>query len=127
MIYSLLLLLALQSQKSQVYVPFAKVDTISSARVLVHYACADRWVRQPGFFPVYMEEKFVGIASCSHIGRDGWIQAKVWLNRQIGEGYSLRANLKVRSAEFNQDGCYWQVNEADITGMVYTRSPSRYD
>lgn len=128
MIFNLIVLLAMQSQKSQVVLaPFAKVDTINSSRFLIHYSCAERWVKQTGFFPVYMDERFVGISSCHIIDREGWVQAKLWLNREVGDDYVLRPRLKVRRSEFSQDGCYWKIHEADITGMVFTKNPSRYD
>lgn len=127
MIYSILFLLSMQTQKSHIVVPFAKVDSISSSHSLVHYKCAERWVKQGGFFPVTMDDAFVGIAECSHIDKNGWVHAKVWLNRRVGDEYTLRPRLKVARSEFKQDGCYWQINDADISGMVYTKNPARYD
>lgn len=127
MIFSILLLLSTQTDKSHVLVPFAKVDTINSSRALVLQACAERWVKQGGFLPVYLEDGFVGLAECSHIDRNGWVHAKVWLNKRVGDEYSLRPRLKVTQSEFSQDGCYWRIGEADISGMVYTRNPTRYE
>lgn len=127
MINIIFLLSCVLFQKDESILPFAKVDTINSHQISINYACFDKWIKSNKFLPVYMGDQFVGAGVCSHIDKKGWVFAKVFLNRKIDQEYSLRINMKVHKSEFNQDGCYWQINDAEITKFVFLRNASKYE
>ena len=127
MINIFLLLLSFSILKDETFIPFAKVDIINSQQVSIHQNCANKWIKSKTFIPIYLGDDFVGAGICSHIDKNGWIQAKVILNRKIDPEYSLRINMKIHHSEFNQNGCYWQINDADITKFLFLRNASRYE
>lgn len=107
--------------------PFLKVDTISSNRVLINYNCIDKLIKSKGFIPVYWKDEYVGLGMVSSIDKNGWVYSKVYLIKKIDEEYYLRANYKVLDSKFNQDGCYWQINDCYITKFVFIKNGSRFD
>ena len=110
-------------QKEQLTMPFVRADTITPQRYSVHYKCAESWVKHSGYIPVYMGERFVGIGHPSHIDKDGWVHAKMYLNTKDYGDKILRMSLKVARSEFHQDGCYWEIKEADITKFFLSPKP----
>ena len=127
MINIIFLLLCLFPDKDKpLQLPFLKVDTISSNSVLVHYKCAEKLQIKKNFIPVYKNDEYVGVGMCLPVENDGWMYAKVYLIKQIDDEYYLRANFKVQDSEFNQNGCYWQINDAYITRFVFVKNGSKY-
>ncbi len=120
-------LLIFYFQKDEYIIPFAKIDTINSHQISIHYNCVDKWLHSKKFYPIYLGDEFVGAAMCNHLDNKGWIHAKVFLNKKISPDYSLRINMKVHKSEFNENGCYWQINDADITKFVFLRNASKYE
>lgn len=106
--------------------PFLKVDSINSNSVLVHYKCAEKFASKKNFIPIYYKDEYVGVGMCLPMSNNGWMNAKVYLIKEIDNQYDLRANFKVSNAEFNQNGCYWQINDAYITRFVFVKNGSRY-
>lgn len=127
MINLLLAIILVTAQKEQFTMPFAKADSITSSRFSVHYKCAESWIKGSGYIPVYMDEKFVGIGYASHIDKDNWVHAKIFLNNKFINDKILRMSLKVDSAEFHQDGCYWEVKQAQITKFLLLPKPREND
>ena len=127
MISIFLILFNLIGTKEEIFVPFAKVDTINSRNFSIHQKCFEKWSKSKRFVPIYLEDEFVGAGICSHSDEKGWIFAKVFLNRKIESEYSLRMNMKVHHCEFNENGCYWQINDSEITKFVFLRNASKYE
>jgi len=106
--------------------PFLMADKISSNSVLFHYNCAKSLIDHKKFIPVYCDNSYVGLGYCNYLDDKNWLYAKVYLTRDIDKSYYLRANYKVEKSEFNQDGCYWQINSAKITKFVFVKNGSRF-
>lgn len=114
-------------QKEQFTMPFVKVDSITNQRYSIHYKCAESWVKTSGYIPIYMDEKFVGIGYPSHIDKDNFVHARMYLNTKVDGDKVLRMSLKVSRSEFHQDGCYWEIKEAYITKFFLSPKPRNND
>lgn len=122
------LMMALVAQKdSGVFMPFMKPDVISSSQVLVHYKCISKWEKSASYIPVYVGSEMVGAGILSHVGKDGWAYAKIYFKSEVDKNCDLRANLKVHSCNFKQDGCYWQIEDASITKFVLVKNGAKFD
>ena len=122
------LMMALVFQKdSGVFMPFMKPDVISSSQVLVHHKCISKWEKSTSYIPVYVGSEMVGAGVLSHVGKDGWAYAKIYFKSEVNKDFDLRVNLKVHSCRFNQDGCYWQIEDASITKFVLVKNVTRFD